>query len=188
MAFNALSWFRSTRNGNAQSASDVLEEAFSFGYFGGFFHNATQTLIAANTGQPIALNSSYGAYGVTVENGHEITFAHPGDYLLTFSSQVANLDIGTQEAMMWIQFNGQPYPNSSTNASLPARKSAGIPSYQNVPITFVGTVTTAGQYVELMWAGTTTQLSLTAHPATTTPVRPLAPSVIVSVTQIGAVR
>jgi hypothetical protein len=192
MAFNAPSWFRSTRNGNAQSACDVLEEAFSFGYFGGFFDNRTQPIAAINTAQPITLNSSYGAYGITVENGlgtkTKVVFAHPGDYLLTFSSQIANLDVGIQEAVMWINFNGVPYSDSATNASLPARKSAGIPSYQNVPITFVGTVTAPNQYVELMWAGTTTGLSLTAHAATTSPLRPAAPSVIVSVTQVGAVR
>jgi hypothetical protein len=188
MAFPDRQFFRSANVGNWQSATDALETGFAFGYFGGFFSSAQQTLAAINTPQAITLNNSFGSYGVSVVDNTKITFANPGDYTLTYVASVSSLSESSQDSFFWIKFNGSDYANSTTEVTTPARKSAGVPSSQLLTITFVGTAPAAGNFVELYWYSTSTDISLRSRVAGTSPVIPASPSIMVSVAQVGAVR
>lgn len=154
------------------------------GYYGSFYDDTDQPLAAINTAQIVEINSTYGSNGVSVVND-QITFNNPGTYQLTYVIQVTNDSNDIQEAHFWLRFNGTDYPHSSTEASLPARKSVGEPSSTLVTVCITGTATTAGDYVELWWWGSSTDLTLYEQPAQSTPVvTPETPSVIVSVIQV----
>lgn len=154
------------------------------GYYGSFYDNTDQPLAAINTAQIVEINSTYGSNGVSVVND-QITFDNPGTYQLTYVIQITNDANSIEEAYFWIRFNGTDYANSSTEVSLPARKSVGNPSSTLVTVCLTGTTTTAGDYVELWWWGSSTDLTLSEQPAQTTPVvTPETPSVIVSVIQV----
>jgi hypothetical protein len=188
MAFDDRQFFKNSDKGDWQNATNALQTAFNFGFFRGFFDSRTQALGAINTPQPITLNNSFGSYGVSVVDETKITFANPGDYTLTYVASVSNLSESSQDSFFWIKFNGSDYANSTTEITVPARKNPGVPSSQLLTITFVGTAPAAGNYVELYWYSTSTDVSLRSRAVGTTPVTPASPSIMVSVAQVGAVR
>jgi hypothetical protein len=155
------------------------------GHFGSFYNTTDETLGAINTAQPVAFNGTYTSSGVSIVSGSRITLAHVGTYALTFVAQLSNLANDVEEAVFWLKLNGSDYPNSATRAASHARKSAGVPFSQLVTVTFVGTSQAPGDYVQIFWLGTSTQLSLQADAVSVSPAFPAAPSVVLSVGQIA---
>jgi uncharacterized protein (UPF0333 family) len=103
---------------------------------------------------------------------------------MTVVGQVTNSANSVEEVTFWLKLNGSDYPNSATTVTLPARKSAEVPSSTLVTVTFVGTSTAVNDYVQVYWHGTSTSLSLNHSVAGTSPVHPVTPSVIVGITQV----
>jgi hypothetical protein len=160
------------------------------GYYGSFYDTTDQPILVANTAQVVTINSTYGSLGVSIVAGSQITFANPGTYNLTFVAQVSNIANSQESATFWLRFNGSDYPNSATVVSLQPRKNVTTPSTQLVTVSVTGTATVAGQYVELWWLGSSTDISLAEGPASVAPPYPEQPSMIVSVlpvmfTQLG---
>jgi hypothetical protein len=154
------------------------------GYWGSFYDTTDQPLGATGSAQVITINTTADNNGVTIENGDEITFANPGVYSLTFSIQVGNLANSVEKATFWLKYNGTDYPDSATEIDLQARKSAGVPNRQVITVNYVAEAVTAGDYVQIYWGGTSTDLVLETFPAGTSPVTPLAPTIIVTATQV----
>ena len=154
-------------------------------YHGSFFNSSTQSIATADTPQVVTFSNSYPTpFGVSVVDGSKITLANPGTYLFTFVAQVANYANSTQDAHFFIKYNGAIWDNSSTQISLPPRKTSEIPSEQLVTVSLVGTSVADDDYIQLFWYGDSTSLSLLATPARTTPVAPVTPSVIGTITQV----
>lgn len=121
----------------------------------------------------------------------------PGVYKITYSAQLVNTDNAVHDATFWLKIDtGSGFvdvPNSATVFSIPARKSAGVPSYVAAysEVTFS---VNSGDVVELWWA---TEKAFDTSPATdgvyiyhdvaqTTPyARPAVPSVIGSITFVS---
>jgi hypothetical protein len=95
--------------------------------------------------------------------------------------QVGNTANSVESAEFWLKLNGNVYPSSGTNATLAPRKSLSEPSYDLITLTFVGTSTSANDYVQIFWKGTNTSLLLEARAADTAPATP---SVSVGITQV----
>lgn len=74
-----------------------------------------------------------------------------GIYKITYSLQFVNTANAIHSAVVWLQKNGSDVTNSSTEFSIPARKSAGVPSYVcgYSEVTFEAE---AGDDFELYWA------------------------------------
>ena len=133
--------------------------------------------------QAVTFNSTYTSNQVSI-SGSQIIFANPGVYQLTYVAQISNLANSVENAIFWIKYNGVDYPNSGTEVSLQARKSAGVPSKQLVTVAFVGEAQNAGDYIELFWAGTSLDLSLQEDPANIIDASSAVPSVIANVIQV----
>ena len=163
----------------------------ALGYYGSFYDTTDQPVLNPNVAQVVTIDSTYGANGVSIVGGSQVTFANPGTYNLTFVAQVSNTANAQEGASFWLRFNGSDYPNSTTEVSLQPRKNVSTPSTQLVTVSITGTATAAGQYVEMWWHGTSTNVSLTSSPASVVaPIHPESPSMIVSVlpvmfTQLG---
>jgi len=117
----------------------------------------------------------------------------PGIYTIRYSAQLANTANASHDAVFWLQVNNVDVANSATIFTLPARKSAGVPSYVAgySEATFE---VNAGDVVSLYWA--TDQAYSTTGPvdgvyifhdaAQTSPyARPAVPSVIGSITFVS---
>ena len=94
---------------------------------------------------------------------------------------------------VWLKVNGTNVDRSATDFSIPARKSAGVPSYVCGYSEAVFTVN-AGDSIELYWAtataatsGGTAGVYIFADPAQTSPyARPAIPSAIGSIIFVSA--
>jgi hypothetical protein len=100
---------------------------------------------------------------------------------MTATLQVANTDNAVQSAEFWLKLNGNVYPNSATNITLPPRKNSSEPGYDLATITFVGTSTAVNDYVQIFWKATSTTVYLEERPSSTIPETP---SAILAITQV----
>lgn len=140
----------------------------------------------------------------TLDSGSGFTLTPPGTataevsgiYKITYSAQLVNTDNVIHNATFWLKVNNTDVPNSATIFSVPARKSAGVPSF----VTGYSEVTfeiNGGQTVELWWAteqaynptGPVDGVYIYHDAAWTAPpnpyARPAVPSVIGSITFIS---
>jgi hypothetical protein len=145
--------------------------------------NDTATLVAWNTGESIL--------GFTLVSGAAIA-EYSGIYKITFSLQFANTANAVHDASVWLRVNNVDVARSATNFSVPARKSALVPSFVCGYSEAVFSVN-AGDSIKLYWA---TDLAATsgggngvyiyADPVQVTPyARPAIPSAIGSITFVS---
>jgi hypothetical protein len=145
--------------------------------------NDTATLVAWNTGESIL--------GFTLVAGAAIA-QYTGVYKITFSLQFANTANAVHDASVWLRVNNVDVARSATNFSVPARKSALVPSYVCGYSEAVFTVN-AGDSIKLYWAtdlaatsGGVNGVYVYADPVQVTPyARPAIPSAIGSITFVS---
>ena len=145
--------------------------------------NDTATLVAWNTEESIL--------GFTLVAGAAIA-QYTGVYKITFSLQFANTANAVHDASVWLRVNNVDVARSTTNFSVPARKSAGVPSYVCGYSEAVFTVN-AGDSIKLYWAtdlaatsGGAAGVYMYADPVQVTPyARPAIPSAIGSITFVS---
>lgn len=155
----------------------------NFSNYGGFSSDADQTG-SVSAGTAMTFNSTDIADGVTLVSGTQLTVPVDGTYNVQFSAQFENVENAQQDATIWFRVNGVDVPNSATQITIPARKSAGIYGY-GVAAWNIFLDLTAGDYVEIIWLPTVATLNIQALPASTSPAYPAIPSVIATVNQVG---
>ena len=129
--------------------------------YGAFYATGSQPLAATGTAQAIILNDGWEDYGISISGSSKLVIDNPGTYKLTATLQLNNYDNQPQDATFWLKFNGTNWPYSSTRTTIRAAQVPGsTPSAQTVTMDFVGTSISPGDYVELFWAGTDTDLVL----------------------------
>ena len=148
--------------------------------YGTFYSNVDQTNPVANTAMAMTFNNTGSANGVSVISNSQLTIAKTGVYNIQFSAQVAKTGGGTGIVDIWLNKNGSPV--AWTNTSIPV--TSGTP--QIAAWNFVENVTVANTYYQIMWSSPDTLVLLDSQAANTGPTRPGVPSVIVSVTPVGA--
>jgi hypothetical protein len=124
--------------------------------------------------------------GVSVVSGSRVTFAYAGVYSLTFSIQFSNGDTQIHDANVWLRKN-----DSGSTGDVPDTDSkfSIIASHGGVHGNVIGTVNfvlplTAGDFIELVWTTTSTQVTLESIAAGTSPTSPRVPSVVFTATQV----
>lgn len=148
--------------------------------YGAFYSNVDQTNPVANTARAMTFNNTSSANGVSIVSNSQITINKPGVYSIQFSAQVSKTGGGTGYADIWLNKNGTPV--DWTNSTVPVVSGSPVIAAWN----FVENVTVANTYYEIMWSSADTLVSLDAVAANTNPTRPGIPSVIVTVTPVGA--
>lgn len=156
-------------------------------YKGSFYDVITQTLTGgANVGIPVILrttdtNATNGVSVVTDgTNLTRITVANAGVYNIMFSSQLANSAGSSQTVDFWLRKNG------STVAANIADTNGKVVLQSNTNFVMAAwnyfVALNAGDYIQLMWAATSTNITMVADPANA--VHPATPSIILTVNQI----
>ena len=144
-----------------------------------------QTNAGATSENILSYNQVVISNGVFVEDNTKIRFPYSGQYLVTFSLQVVNKDNSIREFEVWAKNNGVNYPLSNSRVDVPARKSVGVWGHALPAVSGIFTVQ-ADEYLEIAWWGETTNVSLEYYAAGTSPTRPAIPSVILTVSFVGA--
>jgi hypothetical protein len=161
------------------------EAAFT-SYRGSFYSLVDQTLTAPNTAKAIILGSTDVAAtnGVSITsdgaNLTRITFAHAGVYNVVFSAQLENAAGSSQTASFWLRKNGlilaDNVPDTNGKVELQGGTNHAMAAWNY----FIDV--NAGDFIHLMFAATSTNISL-VHDAASGP-SPATPSVIVTVNKV----
>jgi len=164
------------------NASTVLTDPTGYG---SFFSDQTQAISVIDTPQIVTFNNTYEANDVYISS-NRIYFNKAGTYQFAYVAQVFNISNDVQNCSFWIKYNGNDFPDSATHITLNPRKSSSEPSEQQMKLILSGTAQNAGDYIELYWQGTSTDLSL-GYVASGPGEAPVdSPSVIANIIPIGA--
>lgn len=148
--------------------------------YGSFYSNVTQTNPVANTARAMTFNNTVTANSVSIISNSQITVNKTGVYNIQFSAQVTKSDAGTDYIEIWLDKNGSTIPWTNTRVRLVEAGEINVASWN-----FVETAN-SGDYFRLMWGSADTNASLVAIPAASTTMNVDVPSVIVTVTPVGA--
>lgn len=150
----------------------------------GAFSSAVDQTGSITAGTALTFSATDVADGVVLANNSQLVMPNTGIYNLQFSAQLRNIENTQEIATIWFRINGTDVPNSATNVTVPARKSANIYGYA-VAAWNIFLDMTAGQYVEIVWLPAIATMSVEALPASLSPAYPAIPSVIATVNQVG---
>lgn len=150
-----------------------------------------------NTPTMVKWDTLEGSSGFTLNLSGTATAQQGGTYKIDYSLQLANTDNVAHDVVVWLEVtNGgtTQVPNSASKFTVPARKSAGVPSfivaYSSVTFEMV-----TNEEVALWWAtnkaynttGPINGVYMEAIPVQTTPYdHPAAPSAVGSITFVSA--
>ena len=139
-----------------------------------------QTIAAINTAYPIKFNTIDVAHGITVEsdgtNPTRITTSQAGLYMVSVSNQYTSTNSSAQNIQTWLRQNGTDVANSNSYLTIANNGATVI-----FATTYIVSMQ-AADYLQIMWASDSTNVSINNIPATA--YSPAAPSTIVTVSQI----
>lgn len=141
-----------------------------------FSDTTDQTLAAADTAYAVTFNTTDVSHGVTVVSSSQITAANPGLYSITVSLQVTSSNASSVTVYSWIAKNGTDIANSRRDLTIKANGDTKVMTL-HYQVSLAAT-----DYIEIMWAGSSTSMNLDAIAATA--FAPAAPSAMLSVEQI----
>lgn len=152
--------------------------------YGSYYDTTTQTAAVANTAYAMKLNSTankindgplqYGVYRGTPNS--RVYVDNTGTYNIQFSAQFVSTNSSSKDVYIWLSVNGTNVPDSATKITLSGSSNAYVAAWN-----FVISLT-AGDYFELYWETTNTNVSIAAVAASGH--IPAIPSVILTVTSI----
>ena len=150
--------------------------------YGAFSDYTTQTAAAVNTAYPITLNTTDASNNVYIGTPtSRIYVRDTGLYNFIWSGQFANLDTAPQDAFVWLRINGTNVAGSTGVIGMPARKNPADPYHAIYGWNFLLNLN-AGDYIELVWSTTNTNVSIDTYAAGTSPTKPSTASVVATLT------
>ena len=132
-------YFNQLKNLNDQLV--YLASEFQAGTYGqtiqfpciGAYYYPEQYATASNTPTIVKWNNTSALSGFTLNANNTATAEYAGIYKITYSLELANNNNAAHDVIVWLRVNGSTaaadVANSTTIFTVPARKSAGIPSY-----------------------------------------------------------
>jgi hypothetical protein len=151
--------------------------------YGAFQDSTDQNAASTTTAYAITLNTTDHTNGVSISNSSRINVTNPGLYNIQFSIQLQNADTQIQDVDIWFRKNGSDVAASNSKFSVPNRH-GGTNGHLIAALNYFLELV-AGDYVEIMWATSSTQVSIEQLAAQTSPTRPTTPSVIVTVSFVS---
>ena len=143
--------------------------------YGTFYDTTTQTAAAINTAYGITFNSTDLSFGVSIGTpASRIYVDSEGVYNFQFSLQLDKVSGGVGLFYLWARINGVDQANSATQIRIQGNNAESVAAWN-----FVYKMT-AGDYLELMWAVDTTDITIQTFAAA--PPVPGIPSAILTVT------
>ncbi len=145
-----------------------------------FAQDANVTAAAANTAYAIEFDAPSLADGITKSgtNPTRIVFSEGGLYRVSFTAQIESTSGSTIEFRFWPRVNGTNVGGSTMVASLHNNGATIVVSRDSI-FQFA-----AGDYLEAMWATTSTSGRLQAHAATA--YAPASPSATMAISRVQA--
>jgi hypothetical protein len=144
--------------------------------YGSFSSTADQTAASTTTAYAMTYNTTDFANGVSLSNNSRLVAGFSGIFNLQFSAQFLNANVQIQDTSVWFRKNGTNIDNTNSQFSVPNSHGGvdgALIAALNIYVNLL-----KDDYVEIMWSTTSTDVSIQAIPAQTSPTRPATPSVI----------
>jgi hypothetical protein len=110
-----------------------------------------QTATGNDTPTIVQWNTLDSGLGFTLDPGFYAVAQFSGYYKIDYSLQYANTANAAHDVVVWLRVNNIDVPGSASKITIPARKSAGVPSYVLMYST-VPFAVNAGDEIALWWA------------------------------------
>lgn len=151
--------------------------------YGAFSDYTNQPLVSATASQVMTFNTTDLTNGVSVVSNSRLTVSTTGVYNFQWSGQFTNTNVAEQDVYVWIRINGTDVPGSTGYVSV-VQSHGGVQGHVIAGWNFLLSLN-ANDYVELVWGGSNTNLSLATLAAGTLPTRPSTASLIATFQQIS---
>jgi hypothetical protein len=152
--------------------------------YGAFQDGTDQTAANTTTAYAITFDTTDLSNGVTLSNSSRLNVAQAGIYNIQFSVQLTNTTNAPQDVDIWFRKNGTNIDKSNSRFGFAARKSPSDPFHIVAAMNLFVSLDT-NDYVELMWRPTDVGVAIEHYDASSTPTRPVIPSVIATVTFVS---
>ena len=152
--------------------------------YGAFQDGTDQTAANTTTAYAITFDTTDFNNGVTLSNSSRLNVAQAGIYNIQFSVQLTNTTNAPQDVDIWFRKNGTNIDKSNSRFGFAARKSPSDPFHIVAAMNLFVSLDT-NDYVELMWRPTDVGVAIEHYAASSTPTRPVVPSVIATVTFVS---
>ena len=147
------------------------------GGYASFNSTEDQTVATVDTATNVTFNTTGYSDDITIDSNNErITFGHAGIYSISFSVQVTSDSSSAKELWFWPKVNGSNVDGSTIKVSIKDSHTTVVMSRTAI-FSF-----DASDYLEVMWASDSTDVTLEAFAATS--FAPATPSVVLSATRI----
>jgi hypothetical protein len=140
--------------------------------------------IAANTAKAMHLSNTDMANNITLQNGSQLKVTVAGVYNLQWSGQFENSDTAIHNASVWLRVNGTDVLGTRGDLAIHNTHGANIHG-QAIPAWNYFVRLAANDYVELWWSNDDQAITMQTYPPTTSPTRPGAASLIVTMNYIS---
>jgi hypothetical protein len=152
--------------------------------YGAFQDSTDQTAANTTTAYAITFDTTDFSNGVTLSNSSRLNVAQAGIYNLQFSIQFKNTTNASQDVDVWFRKNGTNIDKSNSRFGFAPRKGAGDPYHTIAALNFFVSLA-ANDYVEIMWRTTDVGVSIEHYAASSSPTRPVVPSVIATLSFVS---
>ena len=142
----------------------------------------TQTAVA-NIATPMEFDTVIENYGITIEDNVRVVFSESGLYNIQFSAQLLNPDSQEHDVSIWLARNGVNEPDSCGDITVP--KKHGSFNGAALPAWNFYYRAQKDEYFRLMWSSPSDQVYIAGLPERTAPVRPVTPSIILTVHKVA---
>jgi hypothetical protein len=150
--------------------------------YGAFQDSTDQSAASTTAAYAVTFNTTDYAVGVAIVSSSQITVRSAGIYNIQFSFQFANSNVAIQDIDIWFRKNGTDVAGSNSKFSVP-NSHGGVDGHLIAALNYYLQLA-AGDYVQIMWATTSTDVTLEQLPAQTSPTRPATPSAIVTINKV----
>jgi len=151
--------------------------------YGAFQDTTDQTAASTTAAYAVTYNTTDYSNGITLSNSSRLNVTNPGVYNIQFSVQFANADTQIQDVDIWFRKNGTDVAGSNSKFSVP-NSHGGTNGHLIAALNYFIELA-AGDYIQIMWATTSTLVTIEHLAAQTSPTRPATPSVIATMTYVS---
>ena len=171
---------------NSYIGLEPLSQTAASTYFpyGAFQDTTDQTLATVTATGDVTLNTTDYTLGTSLVDGYKIKVDYSGLYNLQFSLQFANSDVQIQDVDVWIRKNGSDVAGSNSKFSIP-NSHGGTDGHLIAALNFYLELA-KNDYVEIIWATDSTQVTIEQLPTQTSPTRPATPSAIATLQYLSS--
>lgn len=152
--------------------------------YGAFQDGTDQVAANTTTAYAITFDTTDFSNGVTLSNSSRLNVAQAGIYNLQFSIQFTNTTSASQDVDVWFRKNGTNIDKSNSRFGFAPRKGVGDPFHIVATLNFFVSLA-ANDYVEIMWRPSDVGVSIEHYAASSSPTRPVVPSVIATLTFVS---